>query len=68
MAVSGGMTSAYRCQVQDNRLSSAPTTFPSRDCADVESAVESLGRGETVIVAAGDMTRLRMALMSHNIG
>ena len=68
MAVSGGTTSAYRCRVQDNRLSVSPTTYPSSYCTDVESAVKSLGRGESVIVAAGDMTRLRTALTSHNIG
>lgn len=68
MAVSGGMTSAYRCQVSDNRLSATPTTFPSGDCANVEAAVERLGRGESVIVAAGDMARLRHTLKNHGIG
>ena len=59
MAVSGGMTNAYRCNVIDGNLIAAPTTYPTRDCANVEAALEILARGETCIVAAADMSALR---------
>lgn len=68
MAVAGGMTSAYRCSVQDNALIAAPTTYPSRDCANVEAALEILGRGETCIVAAADMSALRARLLAEMVG
>ena len=59
MAVSGGSTNAFRCNVIDGNLIAAPTTYPTRDCANVEAALEILGRGETCIVAAADMSALR---------
>ena len=68
MAVSGGMTSAYRCSVSDNALIAAPTTYPTRDCANVEAALEILARGETCIVAAADMSALRARLLAEMVG
>ncbi|MBP8292292.1 MAG: hypothetical protein KAX65_05935, partial [Caldilineaceae bacterium] len=68
MAVAGGMTSAYRCSVSDNSLIAAPTTYPSRDCANVEAALQILGRGETCIVAAADMSALRARLLAEQVG
>ncbi len=68
MAVAGGMTTAYRCNVSDNSLIAAPTTYPTRDCANVEAALEILGRGETCIVAAADMSALRARLLAEQVG
>ncbi|MBP8291137.1 MAG: hypothetical protein KAX65_00100 [Caldilineaceae bacterium] len=68
MAVAGGMTTAYRCNVSDNALIAAPTTYPSRDCANVEAALEILARGETCIVAAADMSALRARLLAERVG
>lgn len=68
MAVAGGMTSAYRCSVQDNALIAAPTSYPSKDCANIEAALEILGRGETCIVAGPDMAALRARLLAEHVG
>lgn len=68
MAVSGGMTNAYRCNVTDNALIAAPTTYPTRDCANVEAALEILARGETCIVAAADMAALRARRLAERVG
>lgn len=62
------MTSAYRCNVSDNALIAAPTTYPMRDCANVEAAMAILARGETCIVAAVDMSALRARLLAERVG
>lgn len=68
MAIAGGMTTAYRCQVQEFRLFTDKTTYPSTECANIEAAVAILERGESVIVAAGDVAKLRQRLASFGIG
>jgi len=68
MAIAGGMTSAYRCNVSDNALIAAPTTYPGKDCANVEAAMAILARGESCIVAASDMSTLRARLLSERVG
>ena len=62
------MTSAYRCTVNDNALIAAPTTYPSKDCANVEAAMAILARGESCIVAATDMATLRARLLAEHVG
>lgn len=62
MAVSGSATAAYRCQVSEYKLTATPTTALCSECAHVEAAVEILERGETCVVMASDMMRLRMRL------
>ena len=68
MAIAGGMTGAYKCQIQEYRLTADKTTYPSKDCANIEAAVTILGRGESCIVAAGDVAKLRQRLASFGIG
>ncbi len=53
------MTNAFRCNVIDGDLIAAPTTYPTKDCANIEAALVILGRGETCIVAGTDMAALR---------
>ena len=67
MAIAGGMTTAYRCRIDTFELRRDPTTYPSRECATVDTAMEMLERGESVIVAANDMERLRQRLASFGI-
>ena len=62
MAAGGSATAAYRCQVSDHRLQVTPTTTLRGESANVEAAVEILSRGEACVVAASDMTRLRLRL------
>lgn len=58
MAVAGGATSAYRCQVVDGTLEVSNTTTLRSECVAVEAAIVRLGRGERVTVAGGDMEAL----------
>ncbi len=62
MAIAGGATSAYRCQVVDDILETRGTTTLRSECADVEAALLRLGRGEWVTVAGSDMETLRRRL------
>lgn len=62
MAIAGGATSAYRCQVVDGALEVTSTTILRSECADVETALLRLGRGERVTVAGSDMEKLRRRL------
>lgn len=69
MAMAGGVTAAYRCQVRENWLHVEYRAMPRAHCADtVEQAIERLERGEQVIVAGGDMGQLRTRLASLGIG
>ena len=69
MAVAGGMTGAYNVTVRGFMLEVLPKgPYPSTDCIKVADAVEKLQRGETVIVAAGDIAILRQRLASFAIG
>ncbi len=62
MAIAGGATSAYRCQVVDGALEVSNTTTLRSECVAVEAAVVRLGRGERVTVAGSDMEALRRRL------
>lgn len=62
MAVAGGATSAYRCQVQDGELVIVPTTSMRSECASPEEAIPRLGQGEWVTVAGSDMAEIRKRL------
>lgn len=69
MAVAGGMTSAYVLMVEDYTLKAVKgTTYPSSDCANIESAIATLQAGEKCIVAAGDVAKLRQRLAGLGIG
>ncbi len=69
MAIAGGMTGAYEFVVESFTLKTVKaTTYPSTECANIEAAVAILERGESVIVAAGDVARLRQRLASFGIG
>ena len=46
MAVSGGATTAYVCQVHDWRLLCEPTTRLRSECATVDHALIELAKGE----------------------
>jgi len=62
MAIAGGMTTAYRCQVSEYKLTATPTTCLRNECANVEAAVAILERGEACVVAGFDMAQLRQRL------
>ena len=59
MAVSGGATTAYVCQVHDWRLVCKPTTRLRSECAPVDHALQVLAAGERCVVAGSDMAALR---------
>lgn len=62
MAVAGGATSAYKCQVQDGELVIRSATALRSECVEPEEAIPLLGRGEWVTVAGSDMAELRKRL------
>ena len=62
MAVAGGATSAYKCQVQDGELVIRSATALRNECSSPEEAIPRLGRGEWVTVAGSDMAELRRRL------
>lgn len=62
MAVSGGMTTAYKCKMCDGALHVDRTTYPRNRCADVDAALTAMADGETVIVASADIPALRARL------
>ena len=68
MAVGGSVTAAYRCQVNEYRLTTLQTSAPRGECANVEAAVAILERGETCVVADFDMVQLRQRLAGLGIG
>lgn len=69
MAIAGGVTAAYRCQVVDGWLRVKYSPMPRGHCADtVEQAVELLRNGHQVIVAGADMAALRTALAGSGVG
>ena len=68
MAVSGGMTTAYRCRIVDGQLQAKPATLPGSLCVDKTSdAIQALADGDTINVAGGDMAALQRALIEHGI-
>ena len=60
MAVSGGATTAYVCQVHDWRLVCQPTTRLRSECATVDHALQ-------VLAAGSDMAVLRMRLQQAGV-
>ncbi len=59
MAVSGGATTAYVCQVSGYELTCTPTTRLRSECATVDHALQELAKGEKCVVAGSDMAALR---------
>ena len=68
MAVSGGATTAYVCQVHDWQLTAQPTTRLRTECATVDHALQILARGERCVVAGSDMAALRDRLRRAGVG
>ena len=62
MAVAGGATSAYRCQVQDGELVMRSLMVARSVCVAPAETVDKLGQGEWVTVAGSDMESLRRRL------
>ena len=67
MAVSGGATTAYVCQVHDWRLICEPTTRLRSECATVDHALQVLAKGERCVVAGSDMAALRVRLQQAGV-
>ena len=67
MAVSGGATSAYICQVHDWQLMATSTTRLRTECATVDHALQVLERGERCVVAGSDMAALRDRLQRAGV-
>ena len=67
MAIAGGATVAYVCQVIDGCLDISPVTSQRSLCMKPQGAVLCLERGERVVVAGSDMVTLR-ALLGVEIG
>ncbi len=68
MAQGGSATTAYRCKVENFRLTTTETTRPRTECATVADAQERLLRDEAVVVAGSDMMQLRSRLASFGVG
>ena len=62
MAVNGGATTAYVCQVHGYELTATPTTRLRSECATVDHALIELAKGERCVVAGSDMAALRERL------
>jgi hypothetical protein len=67
MAVAGGITTAYKCQVSEYRLHVQSTSYPKAECANIEAAIQMLQAGESCIVAGGDVAKLRQRLASFGV-
>ena len=59
MAVSGGVTAAYRCQIVGGELTCESAARLRSECATVDDALKRLANGEKVVVAGSDMVALR---------
>lgn len=69
MAIAGGVTAAYRCQVVDGWLQVQYAATQRSLCAQsVDVALERLQAGELVTVAGSDMPALRTRLAGLGIG
>ena len=62
MAIAGGATVAYVCQVVDGCLEVIAVTSQRSLCMTPQGAVLHLGQGERVVVAGSDMVTLRALL------
>lgn len=54
MAISGGATTAYACQIVGGELTTERTTRLRSACATVDDALQRLAAGERVVVALRD--------------
>ena len=68
MAVAGGITTAYKCQVSEYRLHVQSTSYPKAECANIEAAIQMLQAGESCIVASADIPALRQRLQGLGVG
>jgi len=66
MAIAGGATTAYKCQVIGGQLSAVPTTTLRTECVEPEDALPRLATGERVTVAGSDMAALRRLLGANH--
>jgi hypothetical protein len=64
MAIAGGATTAYACQVVNGALVVARKSTLRSLCVKVDEAFRLLGEGQRVTVAGADMPALRAALGS----
>jgi hypothetical protein len=62
MAIAGGATTAYACQVVNGALVVARKSTLRSLCVKVDEAFRLLGEGQRVTVAGADMPALRAAL------
>jgi len=62
MAIAGGATVAYACQVVDGLLEVTAVTSQRSLCMTPRGAVLRLATGERVVVAGSDMVTLRVLL------
>jgi len=67
MAIAGGATTAYRCQVNDGQLTVTQTTMLRSLCASTSAALALLASGERVTVAGSDMAELRRMLDEQGV-
>jgi rRNA-processing protein FCF1 len=67
MAISGGATTAYYCQIVGAELSADTTTRLRSECATVDDALRRLAAGERVVVAGSDMAALRDRLLRAGV-
>lgn len=67
MAVAGGITTAYKCQVSEYRLEVQSTSYPKAECKSIEAACAILERGESCIVASADIPALRQRLRALGV-
>ncbi len=69
MAQAGGTTTAYKLTLQGTILITEPAMGRLRsECATVDDALLRLKRGESVVVAGGDMIALRARLQAAAVG
>lgn len=68
MAIAGASVPAYTCQVRDGELIvSNRSTAQNHLCVEVTAAVDTLSRGQSVLVRGSDMYTLRVKLQAHGV-
>lgn len=67
MAMAGGATTAYYCQIVGAELRTTSTTRLRSECATVDDALQRLAAGERVVVAGSDVAALRDRLLRAGV-
>lgn len=67
LAIAGGATTAYRCQVIGSELFVSRTTIQRSECDTIDAALQKLSSGEWTIVTGSAMAELRRLLAEQGV-